>query len=118
MSAGVVYLLHFERPIMNARARYTAAVQHYLGFTTDLTARLAEHRAGTGARLPAVFAERGIGFECVRTWVGGRQLEKHLKRQKHAWRHCPTCRAGRAAWIADAPDYAHPLTDSEARRAS
>jgi predicted GIY-YIG superfamily endonuclease len=38
----VVYLIHFQEPYRHAR-RYT-------GWTTDLDARLAEHRAGRCAR--------------------------------------------------------------------
>ena len=40
---GVVYLVHFSEPYRHAR--------HYTGWTVDLDARLAEHRAGRGARL-------------------------------------------------------------------
>jgi predicted GIY-YIG superfamily endonuclease len=40
-----VYLIHFERPF-----RHSA---HYLGYTNTLIARIAQHRAGQGARLMA-----------------------------------------------------------------
>ncbi len=40
-----VYLIHFERPF-----RHSA---HYLGYTNNLIARIAQHRAGQGARLMA-----------------------------------------------------------------
>lgn len=96
----IVYLLHFERPLLNARARYTAGVQHYLGSTNDLAVRLAEHRNGRGARLPAVFAERGIPFELARTWRGGRMLERRLKNYKKSWRLCPVCCVARKALAA------------------
>ena len=42
---GFVYLAHFAANLHHAR--------HYLGFCTDLAQRLAQHRAGTGARLRA-----------------------------------------------------------------
>lgn len=79
----VVYLLHFERPIAHA--------QHYLGWTRFLDARVADHQAGRGARLPAVFRERGIPGEVVRTWKGTRALERRLKRRHEGRRLCPVC---------------------------
>lgn len=82
----MVYLLHFERPISPAHT-----TQHYLGYADDLEQRLAEHRAGTGARLTQVAKERGIGFVLVRTWEGGRTRERQLKNQKNSMRLCPIC---------------------------
>jgi predicted GIY-YIG superfamily endonuclease len=83
------YLLHFERPI--APGLHTC--QHYLGYTRKrLRDRIAEHRAGKGARLTQVAHERGIGFVCVRTWPdGSRGLERRLKNQKRGNRLCPVC---------------------------
>ena len=40
---GLIYLLHFERSYHHAR--------HYLGYTDDLEARVAAHRAGRGVPL-------------------------------------------------------------------
>jgi len=79
----MVYLLHFDRPLHHAR--------HYLGSTADLDARLAEHRAGTGARLVAVMRSLGIGFTLARTWPGDRKTERRLKRRKEGPRLCPIC---------------------------
>ncbi len=88
---GTVYLLHFDSPIGDvAKAHGTA--QHYLGWTTDLAQRLAEHRAGNGARLMAAVAQAGIGFQVAATWEGDRVLERRLKQRKHAARFCPLCR--------------------------
>ena len=81
------YLLHFERPI--APGRHTA--QHYLGFTDDLPQRLADHRAGRGARLTEVAKERGIAFYVVGLWPGGRDVESALKRKHNGRRLCPIC---------------------------
>jgi hypothetical protein len=80
-----VYLLHFERAIAHAR--------HYMGWSCFVEARLADHAAGRGARLPQVFRERGISGRCVRQWKGGRDLERRLKRQKQGPKLCPVCRA-------------------------
>jgi predicted GIY-YIG superfamily endonuclease len=85
----VVYLLHFERPYKHAR--------HYVGYTDDLDRRLAEHRSGSGARLLAVIAEAGIGWTLARTWPGGRDLERAIKRAGHTPRLCPICNPG-GAW--------------------
>ena len=82
-----VYLLHFAQPI--APGRHTA--QHYLGFTDDLEQRLADHRAGRGARLTEVAKERGIPFYVVGLWPGGRDVESALKRQHNGRRLCPIC---------------------------
>lgn len=83
---GLIYLLHFARPISE---RHTC--QHYLGWCLDLNERLAAHRAGHGSRLTQVAVERGIGFEVVRTWVGSRDFERHLKNRKQGPRLCPMC---------------------------
>jgi predicted GIY-YIG superfamily endonuclease len=85
MVTGTVYLLHFDRPYAHAR--------HYTGWTSDLTARLAEHANGHGARLPAVVRSAGIGWELARTWTGTRALERSLKRRHGASRYCPLCGA-------------------------
>jgi hypothetical protein len=58
---GVVYLLHFEKKISDHHS-----TQHYTGWALDLHARIAEHRAGRGARLTQVAVERGIRFK----WCG------------------------------------------------
>jgi predicted GIY-YIG superfamily endonuclease len=80
----MVYLLHFDRPYKHAR--------HYLGFAHDVELRLADHRAGHGARLMEVIADAGITFTLARTWEGDRPLERSLKNQKNSPRLCPICR--------------------------
>ena len=83
---GTVYLLHFDRPYKHAR--------HYTGWTgssRSLTARLARHAAGDGARLLAVAYAAGVPWELARTWEGPRARERQLKRQGGASRHCPMC---------------------------
>jgi predicted GIY-YIG superfamily endonuclease len=80
---GVVYLLHFDRALKHAR--------HYSGCTSDLPARLKEHADGHGARLLAVIAAEGIGWQLARTWSGPRARERRLKIQAGAARPCPLC---------------------------
>ena len=92
--SGTVYLLHFDQAMPRNRAGLEAPVQHYIGFANRLADRLEHHRRGSGARITAALAARGIGFTVARTWRGDRTLERHIKRKTHAARLCPTCRAG------------------------
>jgi predicted GIY-YIG superfamily endonuclease len=84
----MVYLLHFSEPYRHAK--------HYLGSCDDLDARLERHRSGDGARLLAVLKSAGIGWECVRTWPGGRGLERRLKNCKNTPKLCPICAGEKA----------------------
>jgi hypothetical protein len=44
-----------------------------------------------GARILAAAVDRGIGFDVVRTWEGGRELERRLKDLHNAPKLCPRC---------------------------
>jgi predicted GIY-YIG superfamily endonuclease len=82
------YLLHFQKPISPAHT-----CQHYVGWAEDIQQRIAEHRAGRGARLTQVAKERGIDFAVVRVWPDTeRTHERKLKNRKNAPRLCPICR--------------------------
>jgi len=83
----MVYLLHFHQ-------RYRHA-GHYLGSAEDVTRRLTQHSKGQGARLLEVVAHAGITWELARTWPGGKQRERQLKKQGGASRCCPLCKATR-----------------------
>jgi hypothetical protein len=86
MSAGVIYMLHFDRPYRHAR--------HYTGWvsaSSGLTARLASHRTGHGARLLAVIRQAGITFTLARTTTGDRATERAIKNAGGAVRYCPLC---------------------------
>lgn len=85
---GYVYLIHFDTPYKHA--------EHYLGSCISLDYRLAQHRAGTGARLMEVIAEAGISWEVSRIWRCdspelARLLEAKLKRRCNDKRLCPLC---------------------------
>jgi len=83
---GVIYLLHFERSYHHAR--------HYLGYTDDLDARVAAHRAGHGSPLVAAAVRDGIDFCVAATWPGDRREERRLHRYRNSPRRlCPICRA-------------------------
>ena len=94
MAAPVVYLIHFDQKIGNP-ASPRGQAGHYLGTTIDLDRRLAQHRDGAGARMLAAANRLGIGYDVVRTWPGGRDVERRLKRQRNAPRMCPTCAPSR-----------------------
>jgi predicted GIY-YIG superfamily endonuclease len=89
VSAPVCYLVHLATRLGSSHPNGSAG--HYLGTTVNLDRRLAQHRDGTGARILAAAVERGIGFDVVRTWPGGRDEERRLKRQHNAPKLCPRC---------------------------
>ena len=79
----MIYLVHFETPYYHA--------QHYIGYAGDVEERLKRHGTSGGSKLLHVINQKGIGYKVVRTWEGGRQEERQLKRQKNAARYCPIC---------------------------
>ena len=86
VTAGIVYLLHFDAP-------GPGGARHYIGWTHDLDARLARHAAGDGAKLLREIVRQGIGFVVVRQWEGqDRAFERRLKKRRNHARHCPLCR--------------------------
>lgn len=85
-----VYLIHFNQRIGNPDNR-RAQASHYIGYAFDLHDRLARHAQGAGSHLMRAVKERGIDYQVVRTWHGGRRLERKLKDQKNAHRMCPVC---------------------------
>ncbi len=80
---GTIYLLHFT-------ARYHHA-GHYVGFTTNLDERIADHLAGRGARLMEVIVGAGLSATLARTWQGTRITERRIKSTKNTPRYCPVC---------------------------
>ena len=89
-TAGYVYLIHLARPLGNPANAYAQA-RHYCGWTYDVEARLALHRAGQGARLLAAAVARGIAFDVVRVWPAPLGFEKQVKACKSGPRLCPVC---------------------------
>lgn len=84
MKEGTIYLLHFKQPFGHAR--------HYLGWTTDLMGRMADHWEGAGARLLHHVRNAGIEWVLVATWRGPRREERRMKNRGSSVRHCPICR--------------------------
>ena len=89
---GTVYLLCFSQDGQPARYRHAG---HYLGWASDLPARLSAHLAGRGARLVEVVVTAGLDVQVVATWEGPRALEQLLKRQHNNPRLCPRCQKER-----------------------
>ena len=98
---GYVYILHFHTPLATGRK----SSQHYVGWSRRWAWRIGLHRAGAGARIMAVCADRGIGFDVAtvaqqvvcrgRTYTGT-NAERQIKRSHHIARYCPLC-GGRGA---------------------
>lgn len=87
---GTVYLLHFT-DIEGRDAAFRHA-KHYLGFSTNLPARLLAHESGAGARLTEVAYSAGIRWVLARTWPGvTREYERALKQRHGGGRMCPAC---------------------------
>ncbi|CCH02060.1 hypothetical protein FAES_4060 [Fibrella aestuarina BUZ 2] len=80
---GEVYLIHLNTPMSHA--------QHYIGWAKEVEKRLFHHRNGTGSRMLAVAAQRGIDFDVVRRWIGDRHFERKLKNRHKARMLCPIC---------------------------
>ena len=94
MSAGFVYLLHFDTPLAHAR--------HYIGSTDNLERRLKQHSKGRSACIMRAVTEKGITWRLARTWPyetlhEARLAEHHFKESyKNARRTlCPICREER-----------------------
>jgi predicted GIY-YIG superfamily endonuclease len=90
-----VYLLAFYR-----KGRHVAygsedprgKAAHYLGWAQNIEARIAQHRAGRGGRLPRAVMLAGYELRLVRTWPGAtRQLERALKDCHRLAKVCPVC---------------------------
>lgn len=85
-----VYLIHLETAIAHAK--------HYLGYTCleNVTARLARHKRGDGAKLLKRANELAINYKIVRTWDcnnprTARALERKLKHLHNSPKLCPVC---------------------------
>lgn len=93
---GLVYLLHFDQtymPYPGAPRRDCA--QHYTGRVRggprSLARRLKQHGTRKGAALMLAVRGVGITWQLARTWPGGADRERQLKRQGGASRRCPLC---------------------------
>lgn len=93
LNTSVVYTLHFVppyTPYVDA-PRYKCA-GHYTGWARNLQARLAQHAAGTGAKLTKAQVEAGGTWRVATVEPGTRFRERQLK-ARGASRRCPVCKA-------------------------
>ena len=75
-----VYLLHFSDG------------RHYIGWSSDIYARLATHRRGTGAELTRHAVKHGVAIDLAAVWPGaGVEVERAMKRSPPAKARCPWC---------------------------
>jgi predicted GIY-YIG superfamily endonuclease len=80
-----VYLLHFEQPVYGTS-------RHYVGFTTNLDQRLAQHRYGHGARMTSIARKKGIAWELAHVWEDGdKKFERLLKKRGDFKKYCKVC---------------------------
>lgn len=93
MSRPIVYLIYFAWPLGDRDpVAIRSRASHYLGTTYDLRARLRQHRSGQGAAIMRAMRDQRIPWFVARTWVGGRALERALKRRHNNPSLCPACR--------------------------
>jgi hypothetical protein len=97
---GLVYVLHFDRPVLFTRGGRTVEVRHYIGWSRSvamLRRRLAHHADGQGARLLAAASAAGITWTRAATF---HQADRHFERYLHASKRtpawCPCCARERA----------------------
>lgn len=94
-----VYLIHFNTPLSHAR--------HYVGYTTNLARRIAEHRRGQSSPLMRAVNAAGIPWRVGIVWTrGGRELERAIKASHHTARYCPICNPYLALEYSELPRYA------------
>jgi hypothetical protein len=80
-------------PQTRITCRYLTAAQ-----AAGVACRIAQHRAGVGARILAVIGAAGIGFDVVRIWPSATEHhEKGLKELKNGALLCPRCHPGTRA---------------------
>lgn len=86
---GTIYLLHFSGPT-------AAGHRHYLGWTTDLSKRLARHRAGRGAEETKRAVDQGLKLKLAQSWRGTLADKRRIKDERKAVKRsfgclCPYC---------------------------
>jgi len=106
---GDVYIAHLDPPYAHAK--------HYSGFTTNLSQRLADHRAGfrAASRLMQVQHDAGGSFRLGRLWQGVTRAREVQVKESSAAKYCLICRGqpevdpdlppeDGARWIPNEPD--------------
>jgi len=86
---GTIYLLHFSGRTKQGR-------QHYLGWSSNTEARLAQHRSGRGAGETKKAVADDLKITEAQSWKGTPLLERRLKEWSREGRKgfagiCPLC---------------------------
>lgn len=86
---GTIYLIHFS-------ARTSQERQHYLGWSSDIEKRFAQHRSGHGSRETRKAVAEGLRLTLAQTWTGTPLLERRIKAWSRRGRKgfsgiCPLC---------------------------
>lgn len=86
---GTIYLVHFSAKTSEGR-------QHYLGWSSDIERRFAQHRAGHGARETRKAVAEDLRLTLAQTWLGTPRLESRMKAWSRRGRKgfsgiCPLC---------------------------
>jgi len=85
---GSVYIIHLHHPLAHAR--------HYVGWASDVEARVARHRSGNGSKLMAAVGQAGIPWEVARIINGATRADERRIHNSHATAaFCPVCAAER-----------------------
>lgn len=91
--AGTIYLIHYSAPTAAGR-------QHYLGWSSNVSRRFAQHRSGHGAGQTRKAIAEGLKLTLAQTWPGTPSQERELKEAHRRVRRgfgcmCPFCDADR-----------------------
>ena len=86
---GTIYLLHYS-------GRTKQRHQHYLGWSSDVERRYAQHRSGRGSGETKKAVAEGLKITMAQTWKGTPLLERRLKEwSRKGWKGfagiCPFC---------------------------
>lgn len=82
-SSSGVYILKFSEPLGNPNNPHGTA-QYYVGWSSNVAARVEHHRAGRGASITKAARQRGIQLEVVVVIPGAPKTEeRRIKAQKN-----------------------------------
>lgn len=95
---ATIYVLHFTKPIDHRK--------HYVGYTTDLDRRLAQHRSGEGAKLVGAVMRSGGNFVLALAlkvpFTRAQSVERYIKTHGSGMHICPLCTDFPAIWVSRA----------------
>jgi predicted GIY-YIG superfamily endonuclease len=81
---GTIYLIHFSGPTAEGR-------QHYLGWSSNVGKRFAQHQAGAGAHQTQRAVAEGLKLTLAQTWRGTPAQERRIKQERRHVRRGFAC---------------------------